>query len=196
MLVVAIGTWSLRPHLEQLPPLTDRPAQDAYIQRISNTISAVLSVGLKDHVHCSVFRKYPENPPSLDQMTKTMGPAYSGLLQLVKTNIPEQYRIVMAHQCGYKGRRFVHLTMRDGDHLVSLVIARKQEGESLATSSPALRPSGIPVYQALAQRYEVAGFETDQYMAFVVSDLSGGKNLRIAQNLAPAVHGFLAGIQG
>lgn len=60
--------------------------------------------------------------------------------------------------------------------------------------SPALRPSGIPVYQSAAERFEVAGFETDQYLAFVVSDMRGGRNLQIAGSLAPPVHHFLASI--
>jgi len=195
VLVMAIGvrTWSGH-RLQPLPGITDRPAQDAYIQRISQTISSMLSPGLKDHVHCAIFRKYPRNPPTPDQMVETIGPQYAGLVQLVKSKVPERYRIVMAHQCGFKGRRYVHLTLRDGGHLVSLVIARKQPGETLANLQPSMRTSGIPLYQSAAERFEVAGFETDQYLAFVVSDLRDGRNLQIAQNLAPAVHGFLAAL--
>ena len=193
VVAVGIGTWSSH-RLQPLPPLTDRPWQDAYILKISQTITSMLSPGLKDHVHCSIFRKYPKNPPTLEQMAEKMGPSYGGLVQLVKANVPDQYRIVMAHQCGYKGRRYVHLTLHDGDHLISLVIARKQEGETLEKLQPALRPNGIPVYQSAAERFEVAGFETDQYLAFVVSDLRGGRNLQIAGSLAPAVHKFLASL--
>lgn len=192
MLVVAIGVWGIHPR-QALPPLIDRPAQDAYILKISQTISSMLSSGLKDHVHCTIFRKYPEHPPTLEQMAKSMGPAYGGLVQLVRANVPDQYRIVMAHQCGYQGRRYVHLTLRDGAHLISLVIAKKQDGETLQKLSPALRASGIPVYQSAAERFEVAGFETDQYLAFVVSDMRG-RNLQIAGSLAPAVHNFLASL--
>ena len=193
VLVVAIGTWRIGAR-ETLPPLTDRPAQDRYILKISQRISAVLGVGLKDHVHCSVFRKPSAHPPTLEQMAKSMGPSYAGLVQLVRTNVPDEYRVVMAHQCGYKGRRYVHLTLQNGDHLISLVIARKQDGETLQSLVPALRPSGIPVYQSAAERFEVAGFEAGQYLAFVVSDMRGGRNLQIAGSLAPAVHGFLSSL--
>jgi anti-sigma factor (TIGR02949 family) len=193
MLVVSIGFWGLG-RSPALPPLGNRPAQDAYIQKISQAISAMLSPGLRDHVHCAIFRKYPEHPPTLEQMAKSMGPAYGGLVQLVKANVPDQYRIVMAHQCSYKGRHFVHLTLREGAHLISLVIAKKQDGETLQKLSPALRPSGIPVYESQAERFEVAGFETGQYLAFVVSDMSGGRNLQIAGSLAPAVHNFLVAL--
>jgi hypothetical protein len=195
-LVVTIGIWEYRTRTA-MPALNDRPAQDSYILKISQTIVNVMSVGLKDHVHCSVFRKYPANPPTFDEMAKSMGPNYAGLVQVVKSNLPNDYRVIMAHQCGYKGRRYVHLTLRDpGGHLVSLVIAKKEDRETLEGMAPALRPSGIPVYQSAARQFEVAAFETDRYLAYVISDLRSGKNLQIAGSLAPAVHGFLTAIKG
>jgi hypothetical protein len=41
----------------------------------------------------------------------------------------------------------------------------------------------------------VAGFETDQFLAYVVSDLGAKQNLQIADNLAPSVQQFLAAIR-
>jgi anti-sigma factor (TIGR02949 family) len=181
VVLFSLGSWDL---------VRDR--QDAYILRISRTISAQLSPGLKDHVHCAIFRKYPRNPPTLEQMAKDMGPANGGLVQLVKQNVPERYRMVMAHQCSYKGRKYTHLTLRDGAHLISVVIARKETGETLAKLQPAVQPSGIPVYQSTAERFQVAGFETAQYLAFVVSDIGADRNMEIAGRLAPVVYKFLA----
>lgn len=192
--VLSAGIWVARTRTA-MPDLADRRGQDAFIQRVSQTVSVVLRVGLGDHIHCSVFRKYPKNPPSVEQLAESMGPTYQGLVPLVKAAVPDEYRVIMAHQCGYGGRRFVHLTLSNGSNLLSLVIARKQPGESLQALPPALRTGGVPVYQAAAQRYEVAGFETDRYLAFVVSDLSAGNNLQLAGKLAPAVHAFLSNVQ-
>ena len=192
--VAVIGIWSIAPR-ESLPALGDRPAQARYIQRISQKIPAAFSAGLKDHVHCAVFRKYPSHPPSLDQMAAAMGPSYSGLLQLVKSSVPGDYRIVMAHRCAYMGRRYMHLTLQNGAHLVSLVIALRQDGETLRELAPSLRPSDIPVYQSAASRFEVAAFGAGPYLAFVISDLPGGGNLQLAGSLAPAVHRFLAAVE-
>jgi Putative zinc-finger len=188
--VLTAGVWVTRTRTG-LPDLADRQAQNAFIQRVSQTVSTVLRVGLGDHIHCSVFRKYPKKAPSLEQMAESMGPAYKGLVQLVKASVPDQYRIIMAHQCGYGGRRFVHVTLSDGSKLISLVIARKEPGESMETLSPTVRRSGVALYQAATDRYEVAGFEAKQYLAFVVSDLSSTNNLQLASNLAPAVQAFL-----
>jgi anti-sigma factor (TIGR02949 family) len=190
-LAVCFGVWLnySRPHM---PALSDRPGQDAYIQRVSASLTPILKVGLRDHIHCSVFRKYPRNPPTAAEMLNELGPPYKGLLALVKAAVSDQYRVVMAHQCGYAGRKYVHLTLQNRDELMSLVITRKNTGESMSGLAPVLSASGIPVYQSTAQQYEVAAFDAGQYVAFVVSDVRAETNLQIATDLAPRVHEFLA----
>jgi hypothetical protein len=120
-----------------------------------------------------------------------MGPKYKDLVPIVSAAAPTDYQILMGHQCDYGGRRYVHLALSNGKNLMSLVIARKEHGESLAGLAPALRASGVSVYQAAAQQYQVAGFETADYLAFLVSDLNARDNLQLATNLAPSVHAFL-----
>lgn len=179
-----------------LPDIADRQAQDAFIQKVSETLSAVLRVGLGDHIHCAVFRRYPKDPPSLERLTETIGPEYQDLVPLVKTAVSTQYSIIMAHQCSYGSRHFVHVALSDGSHLVSLVIARKEPGESLDALTPTVHTSGVPVYQAAAGHYEIAGFETQNYLAFVVSDLNARDNLLVASTLAPGVQTFLNRMPG
>jgi hypothetical protein len=176
---------------EHLPDLADRHGQSAYIQRVSASLAAIFKIGLGDHIHCSVFRKYPQNPPSVAQMEESLGPVYKGLLPVVKAAVPPRYRMVLAHQCSYDRRKFVHFTFKDGNDMVSLVIARKEAGETLAGLSVAGQASGIPVYRSAADRYEVAAFEADEYLAFVVSELKKGENLQVAVGLAPGVRHFL-----
>jgi len=196
VLLVTLGTWMTRSRWSGGDIYSDGPAQDAFIQRISHTVSVVLGVGLRDHVHCAVLSGIPKKAPTLDQVAQDMGPKYNGLVPLVKASIPADYRIVMGHQCDYGGRRYVHLTMSNGSNLMSLVIARKDHGESLETLAPTLKTSGVSLYQAAAQQYEIAGFETEDYLAFVVSDLNAKANLQVAATLAPSVHAFLSQTQG
>src|SRR6266568_1167132 len=175
---------------EKMPALADRPGQNVYIQRVSATLAAVLKIGLGDHIHCSIFRKYPKDPPPVEKMEADLGASYKGLLPVVRAAVPDGYRVIMAHQCGYAGRHFIHLTFeKDGD-LLSLVVARRKDGESLGTLAPALETSGVPVYQSAAERYQVAGFEAGDFLAYVVSDLKSKANLRIAASLAPAVREY------
>jgi anti-sigma factor (TIGR02949 family) len=190
MLLLTAGLW-LRFSPERLPALTDRPAQNAYIQRVSASLAAVLKVGLGDHIHCSIFRKYPKNPPSVEKMETDLGPAYRGLLPVVRAAVPEGYQVVMAHQCSYLGRKFIHFTFENNGTLLSLVVARKQVGESIEGLAPTGQTSGISIYQSAAGRYRVAGFEAGNFFAYVVSDLKDGANLEIAASVAPNVRRFL-----
>ena len=59
ILVVAVGLWVEVPRWTRpaLPELADRRGQDVFIQKASASLSAVLKVGLGDHIHCSIFRK-------------------------------------------------------------------------------------------------------------------------------------------
>ncbi len=174
----------------KLPNIADRKSQDTYIQRVSATLSAVLKLGLGDHIHCAVFRKFGK-PATLDKMQTDLGPSYQGLLPLVKAAVPERFHVIMAHQCSYRGRKFVHFTMYDGKDLLSLVIARKQDGETLAGLKPAMEASGIPVYESGTERWQIAGFEAGGYLAFVVSEMKGKANLQVAASLASPVRDFL-----
>jgi hypothetical protein len=118
---------------------------------------------------------------------------------VVRAAVPDGYRMIMAHQCGYAGRKFVHLTFvhltrENNGELLSLVIARKNAGESMDGLKASAEPSGIPIYQAAAGRYEVAGFDAGNFTAYVVSDLKSKTNLQIAGNMAPGMREFLTKI--
>jgi hypothetical protein len=169
----------------------DRPAQNAYIQKISSRMPAVLKAEMADHVHCAFFRKKEKTVPSPAEMEKELGPSYQGLLPAVAATIPDGYRIVMAHHCSYQTRQFVHLTLENDGNLISLVIARKQDGESFAGLAPTATHDGIPMYQSAAGRFQVAGFEAGQFLAYIVSDLKGKANLEVASALAPRIHELL-----
>ncbi len=188
--LVAAGVWLGVPR-DRLPELSDRAGQTAYIQKVSARVATVLRVGLGDHIHCSIFRKYPQNPPTPEQMADKLGPAFEGLLPVVRSAVPEGYRVIMAHECGYDGRKYIHLTMERDGSLLSLVIARKQDGESMEGLKAAGQSSSVTIYQAGAGRYQVAGFDAGKFLAYVVSDLKSDANLQIATSLAPGVHEFL-----
>jgi len=167
--------------------------QDAYIGRISSGLSNILQVGLRDHVHCAVFRKYPKNPPAFAEMAHALGPQYAGLVPLVKTKVPDEYRVILAHRCHVQGRSYVHLVLRSPSSLLSLIITKKNPGESIpaAQLTPVLEAAGVPVYRAAASQFQVAAFETPAYLAFVISDLPEERNLQLAAAIAPSVQGFL-----
>ena len=170
-----------------------RNSQESYIASVSNHVATIMRAGLQDHVHCSVFRKFPKNPPKVEELVEKIGPKDSGLVAIVQQQVPAEYKLMIAHQCGYHGRKYVHLSMKSDSKLMSLVIARKGEGESFTTENliPALVQSGLPMYRTSVQRFQIASFETRENLVYLVSDLSEQQNMQMMLALAPRVRDFL-----
>jgi hypothetical protein len=156
-----------------------------------------MRIGLGDHIHCSVFGKYPKNPPSFDAVVQAANSKYRELVEVARAKVPADYHLWTAHECRYHGRRFVHLSFGNGSRLVSLIISKKGEGESFETENllPALAKEGIPVYRAGIQRFEIAALESRDHLVYVVSDLPTDKNLDMMQAMAPGIKGFLAKLE-
>lgn len=167
--------------------------QESYIASILPRVAPVFGVGLGDHVHCTVYRKFPKLRKPLGELVQNLEPRFHGLAQLVSNKMPDPYQVVLAHQCKYKGRKFVHVAMTDEEKIVSLIVAKKDGGEGFSASmlKPALEREGIPVYQAGVQRFQVAGFENREYLVYVVSDLDETRNREVLARLAPGVRDFI-----
>lgn len=168
-------------------------SQESYIAGVSNRVATLMRVGLGDHIHCAVFRKFPKENPSVEALAAKMGAEYSPLVPILQQKLPADLRIVGAHECRYHGRKFVHVTARSGSQLLSLVIATKRDGESFATENmiPALAQSGVPLYRAGVQRFEIASFESRDHLVYLVSDFSQQKNVEMLAALAPQLKEFL-----
>jgi mycothiol system anti-sigma-R factor len=163
---------------------------------VSEADEKILKVGVSDHVTCAVDHGMYRKRFTFEQMSGALGPEYAGLVSLVNEKVPADYEIVVAHRCTVNQRNFVHLIMTKGASVVSLVVTKKS-GEAFPESGldAALRRSGISLHQAQLQRYEVAGFETRDHLAFVVSNLPKAANLELASNLAPGVSSHLASLE-
>ena len=164
---------------------------------VSNQVATIMRVGLRDHIHCAVFRKYPSTPPKVEDLAQDMGPKYAGLMQIVESRLPNGYQVMIAHQCRYHGRRFVHLVLTKGGQILSLVIAAKEEGESFATANraPALSEAGFPIYRSGVQPFQIAAFESRDHLVYVISDLPQQKNMEMLLALAPGVNEFLGKLE-
>ena len=173
-------------------------SQESYISSVSTQIATLMRVGLGDHIHCSVFRKYPQNQPTTEEFIQKMNPQYAGLIPIVRSEIPERYRLMLAHECRYHGRRFVHLSLMDDSNMLSLVITRKGAGESFKTEDmlPGLVQSGIQMYQTGVQRFQMTAFETRDYLVYFISDLPKQQNTELMLALGPQVKQFLAKLEG
>jgi anti-sigma factor (TIGR02949 family) len=186
-LAVCCGSWIAY----QLGTLRlTNAAQESDFALISNQAAGILRVGLGDHLHCSVLRKRAlrsQGPADkLPERLKELGP-------LVQSNVPADLPLILAHECRFGGRQFVHLTFGNDLNLLSLIVARKRPGESLRNSTlPAkLSQAGIPVYTAGVQQYQVAAMEDSSFLMFTISDLPQQKNLSVLMALAPSLQNLL-----
>jgi anti-sigma factor RsiW len=159
--------------------------EEAILQKASGRLATVLNIGLRDHLHCAVFRKYSKEPENMDEMSAQLGPQFAALAPLVQAKLPMGFHIVQGHRCHVGNRQYVHF-IAAGNKLLSLVLTRKQGGESL----------GEGISQEGLDRYQVVGFESHGYLVYVVSDLDAQQNLQLAANMAPAVREYLAAHQG
>ncbi len=183
MLVVAFGAWGA------LRLLSER--DEASEPQASFGNADVMKIGLGNHVHCAIDSGFENRLFTDEEMTAKLGDEFAGLAQLVKEKIPSSdYRVVVGHRCKFQNRRFIHLILKNEQATVSLVVTRR-DAESFSQASDFLRASGLDVYQSRIQDFEIAGFETRDYLAFIVSNLPRDKNSIIAASLAPAVRDYL-----
>jgi Putative zinc-finger len=157
---------------------------------------AVLRIGASDHIECAVNHQMSSRRFTFEDMSGSIGQEYIGLVPVVKEKVPVGYEIVVAHKCHVNRREFVHLILKNQEKILSLVVTRKGE-DSFAAKNPvaALKTSGIPLYKSSVESYQVAGFESRDHLAFLVSNLGEGENLQIASSLAAPVREFLARLE-
>jgi hypothetical protein len=153
----------------------------------------LLEVGLKDHVHCALDAGFANREFSEAEMRERLGPEFFGLVAMVNEKLPGTYRVTVGHRCKANGREYVHLILKSPQTAMSLVVTKKTNESFTANHVAAiLESAGVPLYGARLNNLDVIGFETPDYLAFVVSDLSREENLQIAARLAPPVEAFLS----
>jgi len=156
----------------------------------------ILKVGFNGHVSCAIDHEMANKHFTVAEMSEKLGSQYAELVGLVKTSMPQDYEVVVGHRCHYQGRELLHLILRRKEAVVSLIVTRKG-AEAFAASGavPVLRASGVPIYESSWRNLQVAGMETRDYLAFVVSNEPHTDNEQIASSLMPAVRDFLKQVE-
>jgi hypothetical protein len=172
--------------------------QESYIASISTHIATLMRVGLGDHLHCAVFRKFPSQAPAVEEMETKLGPEFKDLIPVVRQFVPGDYKLVLGHGCRYQGRKFIHLSLKGDSRLLSVVITAKKDGESFQIEGilPELVQSGIPVYSTGVQRFQIAAMESRDHLVYFISDLPGTQNMELMRAMVPALKQILEKAQG
>jgi Putative zinc-finger len=161
------------------------------LHRGEQLIASILKLGVSDHLICAIKgHNYPElaNPP--DQIRRQLGLRYAPLLQVVHERLPG-FEVLEGHICSIPGsdRKYVHFITR-GQGTILSVILTERNGAALPRDRLLLGAAsgGLGIYRDHLSGMEIAGFESGQYFAFVVSDLSQKELLQLARGLAPALN--------
>jgi hypothetical protein len=173
-------------------------ADEGVLSGLSSKVQSVLRVGLIDHVHCTIlFQQWKRFISFEDMKARTggsaLGPEFINLVPAVQAKLGPNLKIIQGHRCTADQRQYVHIIMQgEGDKLFSIVITRKR-GESFtqAQAVAVMTASGIPIYRGRQGSLEIAGFESERYLAYVVSNSDRRDNLQIASVLAPVVYEHL-----
>lgn len=197
LILLFLGVWGAIRLFEakNVPPpaVADADTVSVTVPVTTVPVTRVLNIGLIDHVNCAIKYKSAEEHYTYEQMAEYMGPDYIGLVPLLRERV-RGYEVVVAHQCTFGGRHFIHLILRDGSKIVSLAITKKGEDSFGDAAGAMATVRGIPLFQARLQNlreFEVVGFETREFLAFIVSDLPKQENLELTETIAPGVHDFL-----
>jgi hypothetical protein len=167
-------------------------------QTISAGARDLLRVGLIDHVHCAILSQRWKQSVSVEAMKEDksnqgVGAEFIDLVPMVQEKLGSGYKLVQAHRCLANQRHYVHLILTgEAGTVVSLVITEKKNESFLRADAVAvLNAQGVPVYEDRQGTYQIAGFESDKYLAYVVSNLGHDANRNLASVLAPQVYEHL-----
>ncbi|MGA2985999.1 MAG: zf-HC2 domain-containing protein [Terriglobia bacterium] len=168
--------------------------QGLRLERGRQLVSSVLAIGVSDHIQCAIKgHNYPEVANPQDQLRKKLGAEYAGLLPIIQQKLPG-FQVLEAHICQLPGnpRKYIHFITRGQGTILSVTLT-KRDGESLPVQRLLVTKdfSGSDLYHAKLEGMSVAGFETDEYFGFVVSDLGQNEILRLAAAIAPPLRDAL-----
>ena len=165
---------------------------------LSAQAQELMRVGLVDHIHCAIMAGKWKEFLSFEHMKEetsrsALGTEFIGLVPLVKEKLGSNFQIVQGHRCVTNHREYVHIILTgERGTILSLVITEKNGKAFNRTDIAAtMLASGVPVYSANEGRLEIAGFETNRYLAYVVSNLDRDGNLKAASSLALPIYDYL-----
>jgi hypothetical protein len=173
---VAIGAAVSWERHGSVPSVRDAQRIAASTPLPAPEVSPVMQVGLKDHVHCAVYHGYRDGS----------GPEFHDLEHVLEENLPPTCKVVSAHLCSFEGREYVHVVARGHNRLLSLIVTKRGEGEGFDNGPRTVASAnGTPFYTATAGQFNLAGFETAQYLVYLISDFGGNSNLAMLQAMTP-----------
>jgi hypothetical protein len=153
--------------------------------------ATVLQVGLGNHIHCAIDKGLANKQFTKEEIQDKLG-EFAGLISQLQGRLPSTYQVAIGHRCKFNNRQFVHLILKDKEKIVSVTLtAKNDEAFSAVSLATIIQAVGIDLHQGRLSEYEVTGFESNGYLAFITSNLEKQENLELASGIAPAIQDFL-----
>ena len=177
-------------------------SQDSF-QLISAEAQELMRVGLVDHVHCALVLGKWKELLSFEHMSQetgrgALGPEFIGLVPMVKEKLGPNFQVIQGHRCVANHRQYVHVILTGNNGAILSLVITEKNGEAFdhADIAATVQASGVPLYRANEGQLEIAGFETNRYLVYVVSNLDRDGNLKVASSLALPVYEYLHRLEG
>lgn len=124
----------------------------------ARTVEAAARIAVGDHRSCRLSKQPPDHGSAEALEGKGLDERYRALPKEVAGKIPVGYELVSAHHCSFEGKRVVHMVVKRGEKVISVVVEPGQAGSARITEQE-------------VDGFEASGIDTGRESAYVVSDL-------------------------
>ncbi len=133
-----------------------------------------------DHKHCALdklegFKQTAKNvTPEKTQFSEKY-------MKSLQANFSSKVEILESHNCEFNGRMFTHTVLKDGIHIVSVILTESKNG------SDAKIISKDSIASDKEEGFQIASFKNDNRAIFVISDLPETENLSVARAISNSI---------
>jgi hypothetical protein len=149
----------------------------------------LLRIGAEDYTRCALAGAYPHQT---DRKEMTLGLGLFGpVLQPVLDQATGD-EVVAAHQCMVNDRTYFEIILQRGRTLIAVALTRRTATDAFPRSLMAdtVKASGTTVHEGRVDGYSVAGFESGNYLAYVVAALPKDETTALAARLVPVIRKY------
>lgn len=165
------------PPTPNIPANTNQPRNDANLYQVS--FAAVQKDAVDDHKNCALTHNLKERPISLKESAKIYAAADANFDTAVFIALRQRFgkkiKFIKAHSCVINGRRFAHVIYEIQGKIVSVLMTKREKGDSGGAGEVSACNSSNDL--------QTACFTSGDYHLFVVSDAPETENTLIAQTI-------------
>ncbi len=135
---------------------------------------------ISDHKHCALD-KLEEFKQAAKNVTPEKTQFSEKYMKSLQANFSPKVEILESHDCEFNGRVFTHTVLKDGVHIVSVLLTESKTG----LDTKIITKDSIALDKE--EGFQVASFKNDNRAIFVISDLPETENLSVARTISNSI---------